>query len=74
MRAINWIVCALLVIGGLNWGFIGLFGVNFVNLLIGAWPVAERLVYILVGLAAVWHIICHLRCCHKDDKGCCSGH
>ena len=43
----------LLVIGGLNWGLIGLLNLNLVNLLLGAIPILEKLVYILVGLSAV---------------------
>lgn len=49
---------ALLIIGGLNWGLVGIGGFaggnwNVVNLLLGAWPQVEWVVYILVGLAAV---------------------
>ncbi len=43
----------LLVIGGLNWGLVGLGGWNVVNMLLGGVPVVERVVYVLVGLAAV---------------------
>ena len=61
----------LLVVGGLNWGLVGLamlFGAegtnwNVVNLLIGAWPVAEGIVYLLVGLAAVFRLVTWGYCC-----------
>jgi uncharacterized membrane protein YuzA (DUF378 family) len=48
----------LLIIGGLNWGLVGLGmligrNLNLVNLLLGAWPTVEAIVYLLVGLAAV---------------------
>jgi len=48
----------LLLIGGLNWGLVGLGGFlggnwNLVNLLLGAWPSLEWIVYILVGLSAI---------------------
>lgn len=48
----------LLLIGGLNWGLTGLgmlidTNLNVVNLLLGKWPVAEAIVYLLVGLAAI---------------------
>lgn len=48
----------LLVIGGLNWGLVGLgyflsMNLNVVNLLVGNWPVVEAIIYILVGLAAL---------------------
>ncbi len=48
----------LLVIGGLNWGLIGLGGflgkdLNVVHMLLGTWPTVEWIVYILVGVAAL---------------------
>lgn len=55
-------VCAvtsgLVVVGGLNWGLVGLGNLldkdlNLVKMLLGKWPMAENIVYILVGLAAL---------------------
>ncbi len=43
----------LVIIGALNWGLVGTFGWNLVEWLLGNWEWAERLVYILVGLAAL---------------------
>ncbi|GAA0115648.1 DUF378 domain-containing protein [Clostridium senegalense] len=48
----------LLIIGGLNWGLIGLLNFNLVTTIFSVFPeslsvVLSRLVYILVGLAAV---------------------
>jgi len=43
----------LLVVGGLNWGLVGLFGLNVVELLLGAVPLLVTLVYVLVGIAAL---------------------
>jgi uncharacterized protein len=48
---------ALVIVGALNWGLIGAFGVNVVNTLLGAWSWAERTVYVLVGLAAVMMLL-----------------
>jgi hypothetical protein len=45
----------LMVIGALNWGLVGLFGYNLVESLLGSWPSLVMLVYILVGLSAVYH-------------------
>ena len=54
---LNKIAWWLLVIGGLNWGLVGLGGFfggnwNVVNLIFGTWPSVEWIVYILVGLSA----------------------
>jgi uncharacterized membrane protein YuzA (DUF378 family) len=48
----------LLVVGGLNWGLVGLgmlFGGNWnvVNMILGSWPMVEGIVYVLVGISAV---------------------
>lgn len=43
----------LLVIGGLNWGLVAL-NWNLVESLLGAWPMLVQLVYILVGLSALY--------------------
>ena len=56
------------MIGGLNWGLVGigmLMGSNWnvVNLLLGSWPTVEALVYVLVGLAALVLIFTHKRDC-----------
>ncbi len=47
----------LVVIGGLNWGLVGLFEFNLVQAILGGVPILVRLVYILMGLAAVYTAI-----------------
>ena len=52
------IVTLLVVIGGINWGLVGLGGflgmnLNVVNLLLGAWPMVELIVYLVVGVATL---------------------
>lgn len=47
---VGWI---LLIIGGLNWGLVGFLDWNFVEWLLGSWPVVVRVVYALVGLSAI---------------------
>ena len=47
----------LAIVGGLNWGSIGLFGFDVVAFLFGgAASILSRVVYTLVGLAAIWCI------------------
>lgn len=51
------IVSAILVIvGALNWGFIGLADFNFVTAIFGTFPILVKIIYILVGLAGVYQI------------------
>lgn len=51
------IALVLAIIGGLNWGSIGIFGFDLVAFLCGgAASAISRVVYTLVGLAAIWCI------------------
>ena len=51
------LVLALVIIGALNWGSIGIFGFDLVAFLFGGSGSAfSRVVYTLVGLSAVWCI------------------
>lgn len=57
MNWFDYIVWILLIIGGLNWGLIGLFEYNLVDDIFGAASTASRVIYTIVGLAAVYMII-----------------
>jgi len=50
MKYLHMVAFLLLVVGGLNWGLVGLFNFNLVTMLLGSMPMVERVVYILVGL------------------------
>lgn len=52
---IDKIALALLIVGGLNWGSIGLFKFDLVAWVFGSQAaIGSRIVYALVGLAALW--------------------
>jgi len=53
---IDRIALVLLIIGGLNWGSIGLFNTDLVALAFGTGSMVSRIVYTLVAVAAVWSI------------------
>ncbi|HEY4582792.1 MAG TPA: DUF378 domain-containing protein [Lysobacter sp.] len=57
MKALNLITLALVIIGGINWGLVGAFDFNLVAALFGEGTALSRLVYILVGLSALWQLI-----------------
>lgn len=62
------LIWVLLFAGGLNWGLVGAFEWNLVNALFGNWAWLERLVYILVGLAALASIFyCKCKQCTVGD-------
>ena len=47
---------ALVIIGGLNWGLVGLLNLDLVQLILGSIPILAQLVYIVVGLAALYMV------------------
>lgn len=55
MKIVDVIVAALLIIGGLNWGLVGIFQFDIIAALFGGEnALISRLIYIVVGLAAVY--------------------
>lgn len=55
MKMLDVIVAVLLVVGGLNWGLVGLFQFDLVASLFGGQGAAlSRLVYVIVGLSALY--------------------
>jgi len=57
MRTIKIIAIILVVIGGLNWGLVGLFNFDLVAAIFGSMTVISRIVYTLVGLSAVYLVV-----------------
>jgi uncharacterized membrane protein YuzA (DUF378 family) len=77
----NMIVKILVIIGGINWGILGLGMLlgkmdawNVVHLLLGSIPVLEGIIYLLVGISAVAMIFgckcekCKDSCCGVEEK------
>lgn len=54
LNAIDWLALVLIIVGGLNWGLVGAFKFNLVDSIFGAGSALARVVYVLVGLAAVF--------------------
>lgn len=50
----DWFCLTLVIIGALNWGMMGFFNLNLVNLIFGAG--IERIIYGLVGLTGLYSI------------------
>lgn len=57
MKAVNAVALLLIIIGGLNWGLVGAFEFNLVDTLFGEGAVLSRIVYVLVGLAALYKLV-----------------
>jgi|GEM_PF-2557764 len=77
------IMWTLLIVGGLNWGLVGIFNLDLVAAIFGDMSVVTRIVYTLVAVAAIGTLAggcCCKKCkkggCCKDgscDKGACAG-
>ena len=72
----------LLIIGGLNWGLMGvgmLMGNdinswNVIHMLLQSVPVVEAIIYVLVGLAAIVKVFgCRCKKCVEAHATCCGG-
>ena len=57
MKALDLTAAVLLVVGGLNWGVVGMTGSDLVGALFGELSPMSRAVYILVGLAALYQAV-----------------
>ncbi len=66
MKWVHMVAFGLLVVGGVNWGLIGLLNLNLVEMLLGM-GMLSKVVYILVGVSAVY-----VAATHKGDCKICS--
>ena len=56
-NTVDWIALILLIVGGLNWLLVGAFKFDLVQSILGSIPLLRDIVYILVGLSAIWAIV-----------------
>ena len=54
MKNLDVLVAILLVVGGLNWGLVGLANFDLVKTIFGDMSLLSRIVYIVVGLSALY--------------------
>lgn len=57
MKVLNLITLVLLIVGGLNWGLVGLVDLDLVAAIFGADTVLSKVVYILVGASALYQLL-----------------
>jgi uncharacterized membrane protein YuzA (DUF378 family) len=57
MKALNIVTLILVIVGGLNWGVVGLFSFDLVAAIFGVDSVLSNLVYIVVGLSALYQLV-----------------
>ncbi len=57
MKTVTWIALILVVIGGINWALVGLFDFNLITTITGQMTTISRVIYTVVGVAAVYLIV-----------------
>jgi uncharacterized membrane protein YuzA (DUF378 family) len=57
MKALDTITLIIIIIGGIVWGLFGLFSWNLITAIFGDASVITRIIYIIVGLSALWQIM-----------------
>ena len=56
LSGLDWAALVLMIVGGLNWGLVGVFSFDLVAAIFGPGSGASRVIYALVGLAALWGV------------------
>lgn len=56
MQHLGLITLILLIIGGINWGLVGLLNLDLVATVFGFLPILVTVIYVLVGLAALYQL------------------
>lgn len=57
LSALDWLALILLVIGGLNWGLVGILDFDLVASIFGDMSTIARIVYAVVGLSAIYILL-----------------
>jgi uncharacterized protein len=61
LNVIEWVAMVLMIVGGINWGLLGILNFDLVAAIFGPMSAPTRVVYALVGLAALYGIVTAVR-------------
>ena len=70
MHNLKKVAYVLVLIGALNWGLVGIFGLDIVTLIFGSLPMIVSIVYVLIGLSALYLIIGRTKKCSCSEDEC----
>ncbi len=57
LTGMDWVALILIIVGGLNWGLVGIFNFNLVSMIFGDMSSIARIVYALVGVSAIYMLM-----------------
>lgn len=63
----DWIAFVLVIVGALNWGLVGVLNLDLVATLFGDMSMISRIVYVLVGISAIYVGINIMNYCRKPQ-------
>ena len=56
MKGLDYTVLTLIIIGAINWGLVGFFGVDLVALICGSMSILSRIIYAVIGICGLYAI------------------
>ncbi len=68
VKLTHMIAFLLVIVGGLNLGFMGFFEFNVIKLILGSIPIFENITYVLMGLSALYLLYAHKKDCRICGK------
>lgn len=57
MSELDWAAWIFVIIGALNWGLVGLFKFDVVQVIFSTSPMLGRIIYVLVGVSGVYWLV-----------------
>ena len=57
MKGLNLVTLILVIIGGINWGIVGLFSIDLVATIFSFAPIVATIAYVLIGVSALYQIM-----------------
>ena len=57
MNLIHKICLILMIVGGINWGLVGLFDFDLVTTITGGYNIASRVIYVVIAIASIINIL-----------------
>lgn len=56
MNVVDWLALALVTIGAINWGLVGIWNFNIVEFITGTMTILAKAIYILVGMSGIYSL------------------
>ncbi len=65
LSTMDWVTFVLVIIGGINWGLVGALDFNLVDTIFGVGSAIATIIYVLVGLSAIYWLFMMGKLCKK---------